>query len=426
MAAQTVEVGGRTYHLFQRTYGKGRRWWFWYWEDGKRVRKPTGCTVKRDAIEYIKRLAGGISGASDTLRAFAKDFFTTPEKCPYLAYKKLRRGVSEATRREHRKNLEKYLLPRLGDYRLSELTAPIIESLVHHMTYVQNGEAREMSAPSKDSIWRTLKVILEEAHRRQLIMTIPMVRLLRYKGSTKRRDILSRAEVRALFPDSLTELERIWKKTWTQPNGAAAGHRKGKPFEDTLGLVFGLLFRTQLHAGLRPGEVRAIHREQLFLDHGVIYVDRQFNSAGQLADPKMSREEERDRWALIPQSTADMLKWYLEAADPGDGPIFTMHGRIIRGDHLADRFRVGLENAGILKRGDEGELYDPRGRTLSPYSLRYTHRSLSEGWLDAAQIQAAMGHRGDEISRHYLHLTEDQLDALRHQRPLVEHVWGQE
>ncbi|MFW6313824.1 MAG: tyrosine-type recombinase/integrase, partial [Spirochaetota bacterium] len=415
----------KSYHLYARPNAKdpNRVWWYWCWEmksetvDGKpalvrkRARASTGKRTKSEAVAFVEALSGA---TGDTFAEFSRGFFE-PNTCPYLRYKKERGGVREHTRLEHLKNLRDYLLPLFGTYRLADLNALVIEAGIHSLRRVSRAKkptkkpGSELSRSTKDGIWRTMKIVMEEAVRHEKIRAVPLVRLLRGKTGSRKRNTLTRAEVRKLFPDSLTELGHVWTAASLHANGAEQTGREGR---DRHGLLFGILFRTMLHAGLRPGEARALSKRSIIAEKNLILVEQAYTVDGELGDPKKSDDgERRVRLVQVPKSTMDMLTWWAETVE-GE-LLFTMDDREVSKDYLVDRFRIGLANAGI----------DPGGRQLVPYSLRYTYRSRLEGHIDNETIREWMGHRDEEISEHYLEITADSVEGWADQQSAVDALW---
>ncbi|KKM05842.1 hypothetical protein LCGC14_1749960, partial [marine sediment metagenome] len=91
-----------------------------------------------------------------------------------------------------------------------------------------------------------------------------------------RKDILSTGESAILFPDDPGELTRIRRVF-------------GK---DSTGLMFGVMFRLILHAGMRPGEGRALDPDQVFPEYNGILIDRQLDSSDVVTLPKKGYAED--------------------------------------------------------------------------------------------------------------------------------------
>jgi integrase len=414
MAADKIEAAGRVYTLFARPSAKdpNRVWWYTTWHtdaDGQRqrIRRSTGKRLKTEAVEFIKKLEGT---PGDTFAEFSQGFFRRGT-CPYIAYKELRGGLRDHTVAEHYHNLHTYLIPEFGDYHLADLAAPMIEQVIHSLKReLADGRQVELSRSKKDGVWRSMRIVLEEAVRAGKIQAVPLVRLLRGKSGSAKRNALTRAEVAKLFPDSLTELEHIWRMESLHANGSTD---TGKAASDPYGLTFGIFFRVMLHAGLRPGEARAMTKDCLFPAKNLLWVKRQVNVDDRVGDPKMSRDSNaRTRFVQIPKSTMDMLVW-LAGTRQGDYLFVMQDGSLVDRSYPADRFRVGLANAGI----------DPGDRKLEPYSLRYTYRSRLEGTIDNATIREWMGHHDQETSDGYLDITADQVEGWQGQQEAVEAVW---
>ncbi len=423
MAQNIIEANGKDYHLFARPSSKAKNkvWWFWTWEyrprnidgnttlEGIRKRESTGKRVKAEAIEYVKKLAGAIG---DTLQDYveARGFFIRG-RCPYIRHKELQNGLSDTTIHEHVYDLQNRILPALGKYRISDLTGVLIENTIWSMDVAhQDSSKRPLSNSKKDGIWNALKIVLSEAHREGRIPSVPTVRRLRAKGTSRRRGSLTKREVTTLFPDSTQELEKVWSAGRIQPNGLITLMKDGR---DPYGLMFGIMFKVMLHTGMRPGEGRAVMKSWIYAKYSGVFIKKQINSSGQLANLKKSTDEDpRYRFVKIPRRTMEMLVQWMRDVE-GDF-LFTISGKPVSKDYLVDRFRVGLKNTGIEK----------RGRLISPYSLRFTYRSRLEGYLDPETLRETMAHRDEEISDHYLHLTEEQFQAYDSQQEQIETAWA--
>jgi hypothetical protein len=135
----TGGIMGGKYHLFSRKFisseGKEYKvWWYWYWDDGKRIRKPAGSSqrLKREAQLFIEdlerqdRLARRKQPEPDepdpqpftgprTFGEFAQSLYLPGAN--HLKRAALTDGaqISEATRKGHRSRLENYLIPSWGE-----------------------------------------------------------------------------------------------------------------------------------------------------------------------------------------------------------------------------------------------------------------------------------------------------------------------
>jgi integrase len=380
------EKSENKYHLFARPNKKARNkiWHTWWWQDGKRVTRSTEKRTKSEALQVVVGWElEDTKAASGTLNTFANNFFI-PGRCPYLAWKAEERGIKEHTVYEHRKNLITYIIPELGSSYLSAIKPVQVETWLRTLS---------LSGSVKNSIINTLRIILEEARRAGWIADVPQFR--RFARRSMHKDILTIGECEALFPDDPGELAKIWRVD----------------DKDITGLMFGVMFRVILHAGMRPGEGRALSPEQVFPEYNGILIDRQLDSSGVVTLPKKGyAEDRRQRIVIIPQKTMELLTDVMD----GSEFVFTFASKPIRKDYLKDRFKRGLNTAEI----HVGE------RILVPYSLRYTFCSRSQGSLEVKTIMDMMGHRSEQMSEHYLRFNPEQFKVYQQYQEIIDRLWS--
>lgn len=372
------------YHLFKRYYKKpiGKKyfyWWYYYTDEtGKRVQKPAGrqCTLKKDALSYIEELEEKdrirndleLSLKATPLAQFAENFFI-PGKCKYLARREIKgQHLKAQTIYSYRNFLNRYIIPRFGFYPVGDITAVEVEDWLLEV---------KVSNSTRNTIIETFSIILREAKRNRLILSVPEFE--RFARNGKRKDTFNEEELAKLFPEDPVLLQQIW----------------GRPsyrFEpEHAGIMFGAMFCLAVSAGLRPGEARAIHRYQIIREQGGIIIDKQLDSFEQYALPKKGKKSDpRHRIALVPEKTLRILDFWLPYA-PEEGPIFTFHDRPVTRSYLSNRFHYGLKQAGI----------NTDGRTITPHSLRYTYRTRMETLLPGEILRDFMGHRTEEMGFHY-------------------------
>ncbi len=374
------------YHLTPRPnkYVKNKIWYAWSRQDGKRVYRSTGKRLKGDAQKVIQGWEDqDIRKASGTLRAFSKDFFI-PGRCPYLAWKSEQGGLKNQTIYEHRKNLKKYILKQFGDKLLSEIGPVEVENWLRTLP---------LSGSTKNTMIGTFNIVLTEAKRAKLIRELPGFR--RFARRSIRCDILTTAEVRVLFPDDELDIVNIWK------------------FNDEYSFMFGLMFRLILHAGMRPGEGRAVDVSQIYPEYNGVLIDRQIDSDKVVTLPKKgTTEDRRERLVIIPDSTMKMITGWIESRDIQE-TLFEYEGQAVKKEYLEKRFRIALKNAGIRV----GE------RKLVPYSLRYNFRSRMQGVIDADTIRSMMGHRSQEVSDRYLQIDPEQFAVYKPYQDRIDNLW---
>jgi len=383
--------------LFKRWYSRKDRkyfyWWFYYKDfTGKRIYKPAGwaCTLKREAQAFVDALPDPQGAApAGILREVAGGMFLPG--CSYLERQAERgRVLSQHTIRIQRAYIENYILPAFRDRQIAELTAAEIEDWLVGL---------DLSGSVKNAILGTWRTIFREAQRQRLIQGIPQIE--RFRRQSRRYDTLQDEELAMLFPEDPAALETIW--------------RDEVPWEpEHAGLMFGAMFCLMVSAGLRSGEARAIHRDQIFPELCGIVINRAYNLQDQLTAPKKGTERDpRFRAVVVPARTMRVLSWWLEKATQA-GPIFVYYDRPVRREYLLDRFRLGLRQAGI----------QTEGRRLMVHSLRYTYNTRMETLLPGGLLRQFMGHRNEEMTALYSrpHML-DRIRAYQTEREKVERFW---
>jgi integrase len=220
--------------------------------------------------------------------------------------------------------------------------------------------------------------------------------------------VLSSEELTALFPYDENKLVEIWKRP--------GGMRKERP---EIALMFGTLFCAAVSAGLRSGEIRALHRDQISIANSGLVIDRAIDDYGEIGPVKRATEDDpRSRAVIIPEITLKMLKRWLDRAPECPqypGLVFTYRGKPVANYYILDRFRYGLENAGI----------DRENRRLTVHCLRYTYNTRMRTLLSEQVLREFVGHRSIAMTDHYDRpILMERLAAYQEVKPSVEQFWG--
>jgi integrase len=400
-----VTVG--KYHLFERERRGRTIYYYWYEDQGKRIQKACGykCENKRMAVAYLEQLLkADLTEArrksalnSMTVRDFAKDMFT--EGAPHLArWAAKGKILKRQTIIQHRHHLTGYLLPRFGKLRFTEITPTAVEDFLLD---------QQLSNSCRNTILYTLKLVMREAKRAGIIEILPEFEPFRRNG--KRQDVLSSEELTALFPYDEQELIRIW----TRPPD------KRKEGDESLALMFGTLFCVTVSAGLRSGEIRALHRDQISIENSGLVIDRAVDDQGEIGPLKKATDKDpRSRAVIIPEITLKILnRWLDRVPDTPDYPglVFSYHGKPVANYYILDRFRYGLKNAGI----------DYETRRLTVHCLRYTYNTRMRTLLSEQVLREFVGHRSVAMTDHYDNpILLERLAAYQSVKPSVEQFWG--
>ncbi|MDR2406539.1 MAG: site-specific integrase [Bacteroidales bacterium] len=404
-ARMAITVG--KYHLFERKRRGQVYFYYWYEAQGKRIQKACGhgCDDKRSAVAYLEQLLKAdltearrqSSLSSITVRDFAKDMFT--EGAPHLArWAAKGKVLKRQTIIQHRRHLTGYLLSRFGRLRFTEITPTAVEDFLLE---------QQLSNSCRNTILYTLKLIMQEASREGILESVPDFEP--FKRSGRRQDVLSGEELTKLFPWDEKELVRIW----TRPDD------KRKERDTNLALMFGTLFCVTVSAGLRSGEIRALHQDQISIANSGLVIDRAVDDRGEIGPLKKATEEDsRSRAVIIPEITLKMLERWLGRVPESSGYpglVFSYHEKPIANYYILDRFRYGLENAGI----------DYEKRRLTVHCLRYTYNTRMRTLLSEQVLREFVGHRSIAMTDHYDNpILLERLAAYQSVKPSVEQFWG--
>jgi integrase len=404
-AIMGVTVG--KYHLFKRSRKSGDFYYYWFQRGNERIIKTCGraCTEKREAVAFLEALLKQelteakrrTALQSATIGDFAGDMFT--EGAPHLTrWAAKGKVLKPQTIVQYRRHLTAYLLPKFGRLRFTEITPTAVEDFLLE---------QRLSNSCRNTILYTLKLVMREAKRAGIIEMLPEFEP--FKRNCRRQDVLSGEELTTLFPYDEQGLIRIW----TRPED------KRKERDGNLALMFGTLFCVTVSAGLRSGEIRALHREQVSIPNSGLVIDRAVDDRGEIGPlKKATKEDSRSRAVIIPAITLRMLeRWIERTPECPDYPglVFSYHEKPIANYYILYRFRYGLQNAGI----------DYESRRLTVHCHRYTYNTRMRTLLSEQVLREFVGHRSVAMTNHYDNpILAERLIAYQNVRPSVERFWG--
>ncbi|MFZ2635540.1 MAG: tyrosine-type recombinase/integrase [Rectinemataceae bacterium] len=416
-----------------------RLWYYWYWENGKQIRKTCGgkCYLKRQAAEYIEDLkkkdienaaaaliVPSSSGAQHgrpvdiTLKEFAADLFLSGAQHLRRRAKLDNIEIKETTRQGHRAHLTLYIIPEWGKYRMSqfedeEFPFAFVDWLVDlgcaeiTIKGKTRRKARPMANSTRNAIIETMSIVLREAKRKRLVRIVS--KFERFTRTSKSQDTLTDEDLSALFPEDKEKLERIW----TPRNYPDPG----------TGILFAAMCCLGVSAGLRSGEARAIYPDRIIRHYmpetgqmlfGLI-VNNAIDANNKIVPLKKATEDDpRTRVVVIPDKTIRILDIYLATIPPSDELLFLYHGKPMGKEQLERRWRRALVNAGI----------NMTNRRLTPHAMRYTYNTRMKMLLPKQVLQDSIGHLSEEMTELYdrPHL-EERLLQLSDQRGAFNKFW---
>ena len=359
-------------------------------------------TAAQALIHYLHKeqeryeLTGKYALPSITLGDYAKDMFE--KGAPHLERWESKGNILKPqTIAQHRRIIKNFLIPEFSHLTFNQIRPADIDRFLLR---------KRLSNSYRNTIVYTLLLIMREAKYDGYIEIIPEFEPFKRNG--KRQDVLSSEELLSLFPDDEKELTSVWKR----PDDM----RKEK---DEIALMFGTLFCVAVSAGLRSGEIRALHREQISIPHSGLLIDRALDDQGQLGPlKKANAEETRARAVLIPDITLKTLERWLNKYPevPGfPGMLFSYRKNPIASYYALDRFKFGLSRMGI----------DYKTRRLTVHCLRYTYNTRMKTLLSKQVLKEFMGHKSEVMTEHYDNpILLERLAAYQKEKPSVEQFWA--
>ena len=248
----------------------------------------------------------------------------------------------------------------------------------------QKDTEKDLTASTKNHIINTISIVLREATRDGINHNVGQIR--RFKLTGKKKDIFTQEEYTKLFPKDRKELIKIWAGVRDNPDD---------------GFIWAAYMALMLSGGLRPGEARALHVDQIY-DKGV-YIDKQLDAAKLIALPKKGTENNpRDRIVALPEYTIELLKECVSIYD-AKSYVFIYHGKPIERSISSRRLRDACTRAKI----------EIEGKYIVAYSMRYTYRSRMNNILPRATLMQFMGHSDGSVHDGYLKvIPEEQFQQI--------------
>jgi integrase len=348
--------------------------------------------TKRDEIRDLLNKGAYVDPrrADITLRAYSQRWLTNRK--PLVVYE---------TWDNYRRYLDDVILPELGDYRLRDLDASLLEAFVSGLRARKSSRGTKFTSGTVKQHWTCLSMIIQDAIDKEILVRDPR------KGVNKGKWDWAKKR----YPFEPHEIEAI--------QAAAYDHSA----------FMGNLVTIALETGLRIGELLGMCEDQIDWTDGkeTLRVDRQ-----------LAQEEDKRRILKDPKSASSIrtvplsvtavkaLRALLDA-QPDEARTHTMPRSIGDSDpvevtvrlvfaypdgspttHAAAgcRWRKIIKAAGARPRGDE--------RT-GIHRLRHTYAgNLIVAGVDLYVVSKMLGHRSIQVTEmFYAHLRREVLDAVR-------------
>lgn len=355
-------------------------YYYWVYDAYKvRHRYSTGCKRKAEALEEIYRRKNigelipdnPVALKNLTLTQFGKDFWEY-DTCP-LVQGKIERGghYSHKLAKANGAKFRDYIEPELGQYHLKDLTSDIIDKWI-----ISVPKKYKISNKTANDALSVLKQMLDYAVYSSLLeknLARPVKPLVKEKT---RGGAFTVEQIKELFA-------KPWDNEWAY----AACY---------------LASRT----GMRVGEVRALITRQIHPTY--IEVNASWSN-------EEGRKTTKSGWARRVPITEEICKMLMNFAptDP-DGLLFSLDGKQpVKDLYFSRRLNARMDE--INK--EKGYLffdYKNEDEPLTFHSFRhFLNTRLVAAEIPLTKIQAIIGHESKEMTQHYAHLNDKDLESFR-------------
>ena len=344
---------------------------------GKQARTTITATTKK-AIKIKTR---------EAINEFAHNGYTVKKKVNVKTYRELvslwwdsyKNTVKPNTKKPVKSYLDAHLLPAFGEYRLDNLTTPVIQKQVNKWA----NKANRQSKNAFDSYHKLVglnKRILKYGVSLQLLEHNPATDVI-----VPRKKQEKKTEIKFLDKQELKQFLN-YLDTLDQSK-----------YKNLFNIV---LYKTLLATGLRIGEAMALEWSDIDLDNGVIDVNKTLNNRIEINSPKSMASY---RQISIDKATILMLKQYknrqqVKAWELGRSEkiVFSnFTGKYFDPNNIRNQLYKHFKNAGV-----------PNVRF---HGLRHTHATLMlNAGMSPKDLQHRLGHSNITMTLNiYVHATEE-------------------
>lgn len=396
-------------HLYQRqVMSKGKlvkAWYYWYWLDGKQVRKSCGqhgriCTVKREAQAYIESLKDEdldttLKGNKILLKDYCQGMYDDGSEYRKY-YESKHKKLTKATWRVKSYYLNQ-ILEKYGDIEVSELKPRDMDNWITGLPL--SSSVRNQYLQICDDFFKAL-------YKDNLVQVIPLFERCTVVVKNE-KGILTQEEIDFLFPDP-DDVESI-NKIWT------TGKRKLVP--DYFAYWFATYIYIILSTGMRSGEARALTDDQ-FLDNNIILLNAMFDAENERVNHLKKGDDKKPKWriSIIPDKAIRMIENCKKMVKHRSTNYFIeMNDLPLSRWYTNNHFKQVLKQNGI----------DADGRNISTHSLRFTYNTIMRSKIEDENLRLLLGHDTEKMTDYYdKSKVMDHLPELLSQKSVINSIWS--
>jgi integrase len=376
------------FSLYKKKVGIHYYWYIRFWDERKRgyaVHRATGVEAagKKGRRSEAEKVANDLlpevcfSVTNMNMIQYLKKFWAADSIYFRESERVYGRKLSAYYAKSHndtiKLHIEKY--PPFGGMGIDQLTAGIVRDFMLFLA------ERGVSGSRINRVLQTIRVPLHYAIERDEAKLDPFTKVKAAHEEHQEKGVLTREEVFSLIKSPIPSPKK------------------------RLAVLLGTL------CGMRLGEVRGLHWEDIDVDKGLIHIRHNWQDLEGVKEPKWGSSRDvplPSAIKLVGQSYQCSLK------KPFKGLVFR------RSDNKPPcngYFRLALiaelEAIGIRgpwkETGDppEGHMNDQRSRNITFHSLRHTFVSLSRlAGINDFQVQAMAGHKSAKMMERYSHAAQ--------------------
>lgn len=318
------------------------------------------------AEEYLTHI-GKAQGTPPLFKVFSEDFFVREDSNSQRARdKKFNKKRDEAYYEKHQRNLNLYINPYFGNYRVDSISSVIIEDWI---VGLKGKKKKDLSPQYRNVILSTLDIVFQEIERQGWVKENPLGKAQYFSVSAEDivrvRNPLTLYEQNILFPPSVGERIEVWET-----------------------LMWATLFSVMYDTGFRPGEVLGLRVCDIYkTPRGyAVYTEQTFNTGeGKIKQRvKTSGKGMESRVGLLSEVTGKMIVKLAEECKTDTEALFLQYRR--KKNSYIKSTTSNYQFVKIMKKYGFDEI-------TTQYCLRHTYATYRRGDMDDNALALAMGHK---------------------------------
>lgn len=324
-----------------------------------------------------------------TLEEFSEGFFD--DDSLYIK-NKIRFGKESGKESiiNHKRNLEKYILPVFGKIYLSDIDSIDIEDFYIDVRSIKN--KRQLASGTKMSILNTFDIVMREAVKRKYIETNPIDNVERIKILNAERDRITKDDMKLLIVNDAPKMIILYG-----------------------GVEFALYFSVIKDTGFRPSEILGLKWKNIFLDSKTIYTSSSISTqSGRYKESiKTTKSGKQYKTGVMSDLTIELINQMPRYNNHEDNDFVFISYRKVRNENRYDwqlikyrSFITSLNNA--LKKVGIDKHY-------TQYSFRHSFQSKIENVIPENLLIELMGHtsHNNTYSHHDPKETAERISKMR-------------